>query len=440
MPKLIMNPTSSSRREIPLPRALLSIGRDPSNDLVLPDAMVSRRHAVIEYRGNQYYLRDCNSSNGSVVNGDRISERSLRDGDLVAIGTARLLFREDLAIEDPGAKVVPHPSVPRLQCPSCHTDYRRGDLFCRECGVQLAQPSGPPKAVCASCGTAVLLPARFCNACGTPLSGDGQRVDSTSAPRPAPEVEAAPEPKDAEPGQPPTDPGPRVGHEKGPSTGASSLDIAVGAAAPGPAAPDRDPLPLVPRAESPGVGALAPSPVASLAPAPASARPWSPPPGAPGKPLRTERRPMRASAKEAAGFGPRLAAGLIDAFLVAAVQSLLLAPVAYYWVTRPAADVPFLPILVSVTVLLLAGLVGFAYYVYFWGIKGATPGKEFLDLRVEGENGAFPIGLARASLRIFGYLLSTAALGIGFLMIAFRGDGLHDRVAGTRVVRRRRGD
>src|SRR5258708_23620292 len=132
MPKVIVTPTSSSRKEIPLPRTLLSIGRDPSNDLVLPDAMVSRRHAVIEYRGNQFYLRDCNSSNGSVVNGDRVSERSLRDGDLLAIGTARLLFREDLPIEDPGAKAVQHPSVPHLQRPSCQTADRQRQLLCRQ--------------------------------------------------------------------------------------------------------------------------------------------------------------------------------------------------------------------------------------------------------------------------------------------------------------------
>ena len=126
--------------------------------------MVSRRHAVVEWRGSQFFLRDCNSSNGSVVNGDRISEKSLRDGDLVAIGTARLLFRDDLA--EPGAKVVQHPSSPKLQCPKCSAEYRKGDLFCRECGEKLASASGPPKAICASCGTAVVLPARFCNACG----------------------------------------------------------------------------------------------------------------------------------------------------------------------------------------------------------------------------------------------------------------------------------
>src|SRR5262249_45917702 len=170
MAKLIINPTSSSRREIALARTIVSIGRDPSNDVVLPDAMVSRRHAVIEYRGSQYFLRDCNSSNGSLVNGDRVSERNLRDGDLVAIGTARLLFREQLGeLEEAGARVVPHPSAPRQVCPSCQSDYRKGDMFCRQCGVSLA-PSAPARVVCTSCGTAVLMPARFCNACGHPLA------------------------------------------------------------------------------------------------------------------------------------------------------------------------------------------------------------------------------------------------------------------------------
>ena len=55
MARLIVNPTSANRREIPLARAaILTIGRDPSNDLVLPDSMVSRRHAVIEHRGSHF--------------------------------------------------------------------------------------------------------------------------------------------------------------------------------------------------------------------------------------------------------------------------------------------------------------------------------------------------------------------------------------------------
>jgi uncharacterized RDD family membrane protein YckC len=42
----------------------------------------------------------------------------------------------------------------------------------------------------------------------------------------------------------------------------------------------------------------------------------------------------------------------------------------------------------------------------------------------------------RASMRVLGYALSGLVLGIGFAMILFGGRGLHDHIAGTRVVRR----
>ena len=75
--KLILNPTTASRREISLSRdQILTIGRDPSNDLVLPDAMVSRRHAVIEHRGNQFFLRDCHSATGN----DEVNVRMVNQG------------------------------------------------------------------------------------------------------------------------------------------------------------------------------------------------------------------------------------------------------------------------------------------------------------------------------------------------------------------------
>jgi uncharacterized RDD family membrane protein YckC len=43
-----------------------------------------------------------------------------------------------------------------------------------------------------------------------------------------------------------------------------------------------------------------------------------------------------------------------------------------------------------------------------------------------------------AAARLIGYICSGLVLGVGFLMIAFQGRGLHDRIAGTRVVRRGR--
>ena len=397
MAKLIVNPTSSNRREIPLARTtILTIGRDPSNDLVLPDSMVSRRHAVIEHRAGQFFLRDSSSANGSVVNGDRVAERGLRDGDLVAIGSMRLLFREEPVEAGGGGKVVPHPSAAPFVCPSCNGEYRRGDLFCRECGAQVAQPSGPPKAVCASCGTAVPLPARFCNACGATLADDGQRVEPAVAPEP-----------DRRDTQPLPIPPPA---ELTPPRAKGSMAMAAEAQAP--------PLPQ------------APEPRRQAAPGARLERPPLP-----------ERRaePAARRASEPAEIGSRLAAFAVDTVFVLSGQAVMLAPVGWYWWAREAprtpADVSFLPVFASATLVPLALLLGALYHVYFWSVKGATPGKELLDLRVETDAGVSPIPLGCAALRAFGYLLSAASLGVGFLMVAFGGSGLHDRIAGTRVVK-----
>ena len=391
MAKLVVNPTSPSRREIALTRStIVTIGRDPSNDLVLPDAMVSRRHAVVEHRGEHFYLRDCGSANGSVVNGDRVTERALRDGDLVAVGSMRLLFREDVA-QPASGKIVPHPSALPLRCASCNAEYRRGDVFCRECGKQVAQPSGPPKAVCPSCGTAVPLPARFCNGCGGTLAADGGRVEGPSDPL-----------------RRPTHPLP-VSHPQPPPVASGSM-----AMAPEPRAGRR------PSADAPG------DPAREPASRPALVAPRVDPAGRPGR-------------RQPATAGSRLAAALIDGVFVLSGQLAVLAPVVWYWWAREAprtpAEVSYLPVLASFTLPPLALLLGALYHVYFWTVKGATPGKELLDLRVETEDGASPLGIGCAVLRAFGYVLGFASLGVGFAPVAFGGAGLHDRIAGTRVVR-----
>ena len=69
-------------------------------------------------------------------------------------------------------------------------------------------------------------------------------------------------------------------------------------------------------------------------------------------------------------------------------------------------DVTLLPVFASVTLLPLALLLGVLYHIYFWSVKGATPGKELLDLRVVTEDGRSPIPLASAVRRALGYLLS----------------------------------
>lgn len=81
----------------PLLGSLTTIGRDESADIVLDDPGVSRRHSEIRVTTDGPHLvtsiRDLNSTNGTFVNGERISSQRLQDGDRVTIGRTSATFR-----------------------------------------------------------------------------------------------------------------------------------------------------------------------------------------------------------------------------------------------------------------------------------------------------------------------------------------------------------
>jgi pSer/pThr/pTyr-binding forkhead associated (FHA) protein len=72
----------------------LHIGRSPVSDIQLDDPSVSRRHAVVAHRGGRAVLLDDRSLNGIYVNGVRVSEAALSDGDWIAIGHVSLRYVE----------------------------------------------------------------------------------------------------------------------------------------------------------------------------------------------------------------------------------------------------------------------------------------------------------------------------------------------------------
>jgi hypothetical protein len=82
-----------SGRTFPLRFADISIGRALDNDVVLESNDVSRHHMRVEPAGTLLRLIDLGSTNGTRVNGRRVSEHLLRDGDLVELGSTPLLFR-----------------------------------------------------------------------------------------------------------------------------------------------------------------------------------------------------------------------------------------------------------------------------------------------------------------------------------------------------------
>ncbi|MCP5464863.1 MAG: FHA domain-containing protein [Deltaproteobacteria bacterium] len=73
-------------------KANTSIGRSPSNDVILKAPKVSRQHAAINVYNNQYIIIDLKSSNGVYVNGNKVDEAVLQDGDEVSIGGYRFSF------------------------------------------------------------------------------------------------------------------------------------------------------------------------------------------------------------------------------------------------------------------------------------------------------------------------------------------------------------
>jgi hypothetical protein len=76
----------------PIEGAVVQIGRAPGCDVVLDDRNVSRRHAEIRRRGPVVVLIDLDSTNGTIVNGRRVREHPLADGDRITLGNSRLTF------------------------------------------------------------------------------------------------------------------------------------------------------------------------------------------------------------------------------------------------------------------------------------------------------------------------------------------------------------
>jgi pSer/pThr/pTyr-binding forkhead associated (FHA) protein len=76
----------------PIEGERMSVGRRPECEVFLDDVTVSRDHALLIKRGEQWYLDDCGSLNGTYVNRSRIESHRLEEGDEVQIGKYKLTF------------------------------------------------------------------------------------------------------------------------------------------------------------------------------------------------------------------------------------------------------------------------------------------------------------------------------------------------------------
>ena len=72
-----------------------SIGTSVDNDIVLKDKAVSRHHAKIRIEGQKYFVNDLASTNGTRVNGRKITKKWIKEGDTIEMGHTRLTFKTE---------------------------------------------------------------------------------------------------------------------------------------------------------------------------------------------------------------------------------------------------------------------------------------------------------------------------------------------------------
>lgn len=93
MPQLIASVEGVEISHVYLQKDRTTLGRNPDNDIVFDNMVVSSHHCVFELRGlADVFIEDLRSTNGTYIDGKMVKRQLLRDGDVIAIGKFRIQF------------------------------------------------------------------------------------------------------------------------------------------------------------------------------------------------------------------------------------------------------------------------------------------------------------------------------------------------------------
>lgn len=97
MPKMIVSIDGVVIKEVQLTKDRTSLGRRPYNDIVIDNLAVSGEHAVLQMSGNEVFVEDLNSTNGTYLNGKAVKKQQLNNGDTVEIGKYKIKYVNEVA-------------------------------------------------------------------------------------------------------------------------------------------------------------------------------------------------------------------------------------------------------------------------------------------------------------------------------------------------------
>ncbi len=116
--RLVMKTGPNPGQVIPLDKTEYVLGRDLNNDIVVNDSEVSRKHTKIYVFGQGFVVEDMGSTNGTFVNGQRISgPHTLIPGELIALGDQTTYLFEVAEADEDATRVAAAPPQPQVQQP-----------------------------------------------------------------------------------------------------------------------------------------------------------------------------------------------------------------------------------------------------------------------------------------------------------------------------------
>jgi hypothetical protein len=163
MARLLIKTEGLEKRTLELRLGVNRVGRDPDCEFCIDHPTISSVHCELALSNDGVYIRDCNSTNGTFVNGEPVMEVWLDPGQQIRLGDVELLVESttvNIAIpqfERPrpkppvvladGAMLCPrHPQAPATyKCTHCN------EIMCNACVHIMRRKGGPPLFLCTLC-------------------------------------------------------------------------------------------------------------------------------------------------------------------------------------------------------------------------------------------------------------------------------------------------
>ncbi len=92
--------TNNENKIFPLTKPVTNIGRREDNDIVLQDQRISRQHAQIRRAHQHFHIFDLNSTGGTLVNNQRVTQAVLASGDVISFAGVLMIYAEEITMLD----------------------------------------------------------------------------------------------------------------------------------------------------------------------------------------------------------------------------------------------------------------------------------------------------------------------------------------------------